>query len=161
MITLLDVPLPITAFILFSLLTIPTIKVIRRRKSRKTALELCWFLAVFIVSSITVANIALKYYTEPSPKPFLNISLIRGSSAIFSSMFLVDAVSVYMAIIFTGVGAVTTLYSLFSIGSTEELSERYFAVMLMIIGCVIGTALAGDLLTLFIFGKQPRLAQAS
>jgi proton-translocating NADH-quinone oxidoreductase chain N len=151
MITLLDVSLPITAFVLFFLLTIPTIKVIRKRKSRKTALELCWFLAVFIVSSITVANIALKYYAEPSPKPFLNISLIEGSSAIFSSMFLVDAVSVYMAIIFTGVGAATTLYSLFSIGSTGELSERYYAVMLMIIGCVIGTALAGDLLTLFIF----------
>ena len=161
MITLLDVSLPITAFVLFSLLTMPTIKVIRKRKSGKTALELCWFLAVFIVSSITVANIALKYYAEPSPKPFLNISLIGGSSAIFSSTFLVDAVSVYMAIIFTGVSAITTLYSLFSIGSTGELSERYYAVMLMIIGCVIGTALAGDLLTLFIFGKQPRLAQAS
>ena len=151
MIALLDVLLPIIAFISFSLLTIPAVKIIRKRKSGKTVLGLCWFLAIFIVAGTTVANLALKYYAEPSPQPFLNLSLIEGSSVIFSSVFLVDAISVYMTIIFTIVGAVIFIYSLFSINPNEKLSERYYAVMLMIIGCVVGTALAGDLLTLFIF----------
>jgi len=151
MIALLDVSLPIIAFISFSLLTIPAVKIIRKRKSGKTVLGLCWFLAIFIVAGTTVANLALKYYAEPSPQPFLNLSLIEGSSVIFSSVFLVDAISVYMTIIFTIVGAVIFIYSLFSINPNEKLSERYYAVMLMIIGCVVGTALAGDLLTLFIF----------
>jgi len=151
MITLLDASLPTMAFVLFSLLTIPAVKIIHKRKSGKNVLELCWFLVVFIVVGITVANLALKYYAEPPPQPFLNLSLIEGSSAIFSSMFLVDAISIYMTIIFTIVGAVILIYSLFYINPNGKLSERYYAVILMIIGCVIGTALAGDLLTLFIF----------
>ena len=40
-------------------------------------------------------------------------------------MFLVDAVSIYMAIIFTIVGAVALIYSLFYIDSNEKFSERY------------------------------------
>ena len=151
MIELLDASLPIIAFVLSSLLTVPVVKIIRKREGGKTALELCWFLAIFIVAGITVATLALKYYMEPTPQPFLNLSLIGGSSAIFSSMFLVDAISIYMTIIFTIVGTVILIYSLFYINSNGRLSERYYAVMLMIIGCVIGTALAGDLLTLFIF----------
>jgi NADH-quinone oxidoreductase subunit N len=151
MIKLLDVSLPIITFVLSSLLTIPVVKIIRKRESGKTVLELCWFLAISIVAGITVANLALKYYAEPTPQPFLNLSLIEGSSAIFSSMFLVDAISIYMTIIFTIVGAVILIYSLFYINPNEKLSERYYAVMLMIIGCVVGTAFAGDLLTLFIF----------
>lgn len=150
MIGLLDVCLPIIALVASALLTIPVVKVIRKKEGGKNVLTLFWFLTIFIVAGLTVANLALKYYAEPSPKPFLSLSLIDGSLAFFSSMFLVDAVSVYMMIIFTGVGAVITIYSIFSIGS-NELSERYYAVMLMIIGCVIGTAFAGDLLTLFIF----------
>lgn len=151
MIEILDALSPTITFVLFSLLTIPVVKVIRKRESGKNAMKLSWFLAVFTIAGVTVANLALKYYAEPSPQPFLNLSLIGGSSAIFSSMFLVDAVSIYMAIIFTGVSAIIIIYSLFSIDHNEILSERYYAVMLMIIGCVIGTALAGDLLTLFIF----------
>jgi proton-translocating NADH-quinone oxidoreductase chain N len=152
MIELLYASLPIIAFVLFSLLTIPIFKIINKMKSRKNILlKLFWFLTIFIVSSVTVANLALKYYAEPSPKPFLNLSLTVGPSAIFSSTFLVDAVSVYMAIIFTGVSTVTVIYSLFFIDTDNELSGRYYAVILMIIGCVVGTALAGDFLTLFIF----------
>ncbi|MGQ9551996.1 MAG: NADH-quinone oxidoreductase subunit N [Candidatus Bathycorpusculaceae bacterium] len=151
MIELSDASLPIIAFVLFSLLTMPVGKIIRKRGGGKNVLKLCWFLTIFIIAGGAVANLALKYYAESSLQPFLNLSLIGGPSAIFSSMFLVDAVSVYMTIIFTGVGAVATIYSLFSIDSDGGLSERYYAVMLMIIGCVIGTALAGDLLTLFIF----------
>jgi NADH-quinone oxidoreductase subunit N len=71
--------------------------------------------------------------------------------AIFSSTFMIDAISIYMAIIFIIVSAVVFMYSIFYVDSDEKLSERYYSIMLMIIGCVIGTAFAGDLLTLFIF----------
>jgi proton-translocating NADH-quinone oxidoreductase chain N len=56
-----------------------------------------------------------------------------------------------MVVIFTIVGAIVFLYSIFHIGPEERLSERYYAVMLIIIGCIVGAALSGDLLTLFIF----------
>lgn len=151
MIEILDATLPVITFVLFSLLTIPVVKAIRKRKSGKTILKLGWFSSAFIIAIITMANLASKYYAQSSYQPFLNLTLTTESLAIFSSAFLVDAVSVYMAIIFTVVGAIVFIYSLFYIDSDEKLSERYYSIMLMTTGCVIGTALAGDLLTLFIF----------
>jgi proton-translocating NADH-quinone oxidoreductase chain N len=64
---------------------------------------------------------------------------------------LIDAVSVYMAIIFTAVSAVVFLYSVFYVDSSERPSERYYAVMLMLTAALIGSVFSGDLLTLFIF----------
>jgi len=151
MIEILDVSLPIISFVLFSLLTIPVAKAIRKRKSKTDVLTFGWFSMVFIIAAIPVANLAIKYYGQPSPRPFLNITLASEQFAIFSSTFVIDAVSIYMAIIFTVVGAVTFLYSIFYIDLTERPSERYYSVMLIIIGCIIGVAFSGDLLTLFIF----------
>ncbi|MDH5375343.1 MAG: NADH-quinone oxidoreductase subunit N [Candidatus Bathyarchaeota archaeon] len=151
MIEILDVSLPIISFVLFSLLTIPVVKAMRKRKGMKTVLTLGWFSTVFIIAAIPIANLAIKYYEHPSPQPFLNITLTSEPLAIFSSTFMIDAMSIYMAIIFTIVGAVTFLYSIFYINLSERPSERYYSVMLIIIGCIIGTAFSGDLLTLFIF----------
>ena len=151
MIEILDVSLPIISFVLFSLLTIPVVKAIRKRKGETTVLITVWSLTVFITAAVTVMNLAIKYYEQPSPQPFLNITLASEPFAIFSSTFMIDAISIYMAIIFTAVGAVTFLYSIFYINLSERPSERYYSVMLIIIGCIIGVAFSGDLLTLFIF----------
>jgi NADH-quinone oxidoreductase subunit N len=151
MVDVLDVSSPIVSFVLFSLLTIPVIRVIRRRKSKRTVLSCCWAAVIFVTATATVANLAIKYYGQSSSNPFLSITLTSGTNTVFSSAFLIDAISVYMAIIFTVVGAVVFLYGIFYVDAGEQLSERYYAVMLIIIGCIIGAAFAGDLLTLFIF----------
>lgn len=151
MIEILDVSLPIISFVLFSLLTIPVVKAIRKAKARKTVIMLVWFAAIFVTVFITVVNLAMKYYEQPSPQPFLNITLASGPLSIFSSTFMIDAISIYMAIIFTIVGAIVFFYSFFYVDPGERPSERYYSVMLIITGCIIGTAFAGDLLTLFIF----------
>jgi NADH-quinone oxidoreductase subunit N len=151
MISILDVSLPIISFVLFSLLTIPVTKTIRKRKSKRTALSFGWFSVIFITAIAVVANLAIKYYEQSSLQPFLNITLTNETHTMFSSAFLIDAISIYMAVIFTMVGAVVFLYSIFYIDLSEKLSERYYSVMLIIIGCIIGAAFSGDLLTLFIF----------
>jgi len=151
MISILDVSLPIISFVLFSLLTIPVTKTIRKRKSKRTALSFGWFSVIFITAIAAVANLAIKYYEQSSLQPFLNITLTNETHTMFSSAFLIDAISIYMAVIFTMVGAVVFLYSIFYIDLSEKLSERYYSVMLIIIGCIIGAAFSGDLLTLFIF----------
>ncbi|MCX8177706.1 MAG: NADH-quinone oxidoreductase subunit N [Candidatus Bathyarchaeota archaeon] len=151
MITLLDICLPTTVFVLSSILTIPAVKTIRNVRHRGNLLKLCWFSAVFSSAAAAVANLTLKYYSQQAIDPYVSLPMAGGSSAIFSSAFLVDAVSIYMAIIFMAVSAVTFMFSLFYIDSGEEFSERYYAVMLMVTGCVIGTVFAGDLLTMFIF----------
>ncbi|MGB8779166.1 MAG: NADH-quinone oxidoreductase subunit N [Candidatus Bathyarchaeia archaeon] len=151
MVNILDVSSPIISFVLFSLLTIPVVKAIRKRPSKRTALSLCWFAIVFVTATATVANLAIKYYDQSSSNPFLTLALTTGTNTVFSSAFLIDAMSIYMAIIFTIVGAVVFLYGMFYVDLDEKLSERYYAIMLIVIGCTIGAAFSGDLLTLFIF----------
>jgi NADH-quinone oxidoreductase subunit N len=151
MVNFLDVSSPIVSLVLFSLLTIPVMKVIRRRKSKRTFLFSCWAAVIFLTTVATVANLAVKYYDQASSNPFLSVSLTSGANAVFSSTFLVDGVSIYMAIIFTMVGAVVFMYGMFYANPDEKLSERYYAMMLIIIGSTIGAAFSGDLLTLFIF----------
>jgi len=160
MIDILEVSLPIIVFVLFSLLTIPVVKAIRKRKNGKTSLFLGWFSIVFVIATIVVANLAVKYYEQPVPQAFLNITLASEQFAIFSSSFLIDAMSVYMAIIFTIVGAVVFLYSIFYVGPKEKTSERYYSIMLIMIGCIIGATFSGDLLTLFIFWEASAAASS-
>ena len=151
MIGILDVFLPIISCVLFSLLTIPIVKATHKIKSKRNAVILIWFLMVFITVAITVANLAIKYYEQPPPQPFLSITLAAEQFAIFSSVFMIDAISIYMAIIFTFISAIVFLYSIFYLDPDKRLSERYYSIMLIIIGCIIGAAFSGDLLTLFIF----------
>jgi proton-translocating NADH-quinone oxidoreductase chain N len=56
-----------------------------------------------------------------------------------------------MAIIIVALSAVVVIYTVFSVGSNDRPSERYFAIMLMTTAGILGAVLAGDLLTLFIF----------
>ena len=150
MVEILDVVLPIISLVVFSLLTLPVFRVIRR-SGHKTVLTLAWFSIVFVVTGAAVASLTLEYYSLPSPQPFLNITSSGTAFAALSSGFMVDAISVYMAIIFVAVSAVIVLYSVFFVDSGDRPSERYFAVMLMLTGALIGAVFAGDLLTLFIF----------
>jgi proton-translocating NADH-quinone oxidoreductase chain N len=151
MVNIFDVSSPIISFVLFSLLTVPVVKAIRRRQSKRNAFSFGWFAIVFGAATATVVNLAMKYYNQSSSNPFLSITLTGETYSVFSSTFLIDAMSIYMSIIFTAVGAVAVLYSMFYIDVAEKLSERYYAIMLIIIGCTIGAAFSGDLLTLFIF----------
>jgi proton-translocating NADH-quinone oxidoreductase chain N len=64
---------------------------------------------------------------------------------------MIDAISVYMAVMFIAVSAVVLFYSIFYLGSNERPSERYFAIMLMLTAALMGAVFSGDLLTLFIF----------
>jgi len=66
-----------------------------------------------LVSGAAVANLAAKYYSLASPQPFLNITLTETPFASLSSSFMIDAISIYMAILFIAVSAVVIFYSIF------------------------------------------------
>src|SRR5208283_2903819 len=149
MIEIIDVILPIFTLVIAALLTIPVFRLIRK-SNYKTALTLGWFIAVFAIAGATVANLALNYYSIPSPG-IVTLGLSGSTSSIFSSAFLIDAISIYMAIIIVALSAVVVVYTVFSVNSNDRPSERYFAIMLMTTAGVLGAVLAGDLLTLFIF----------
>jgi proton-translocating NADH-quinone oxidoreductase chain N len=56
-----------------------------------------------------------------------------------------------MVIAYMIVGSISCLYGVLHVNSKESLSERYYALLLMVTGTVIATTFSGDLLTLFIF----------
>ncbi len=158
MVTIIDIILPIFTLVIASLLTIPVFKVIRK-SNYKTGLMIAWILAIFTVASITVANLALSYYSVANP-PTLNITLDGTSDPTVATSFLIDAVSIYMAIIIIGISAVVMLYTALFVNSAERPADRYLAIMFMLTGATLGAVLAGDLLTFFIFWEAATAAAA-
>jgi proton-translocating NADH-quinone oxidoreductase chain N len=153
MVGIVDVVLPIFSLVAFALLTLPVFKFIRKTQHR-TGWTLIWFSTAFLVSGAAVANLVTQYYslaTPPSPLPFLNITLTGTPLANFSSAFMIDGISIYMAIMFIAVSAVVLIYSVFYMDPSKRPSERYFAIMLILTAALMGAVFSGDLLTLFIF----------
>ncbi len=159
LIEIIDVLLPIASLVIFAILTVPILTFLRKFNNY-LFLTLSWFLIVFFVSGITVANITIKYYELPTTQPFLNISLNDSPQNIFSSSFMIDAISIYMAIIILGLSALVLFYSVLYHTSNQRPSERYFAIMLMLTAVLIGTVFAGDLMTLFIFWEAAAAGSA-
>jgi NADH-quinone oxidoreductase subunit N len=158
MVEIIDVILPIFTLVIAALLTIPVFKIIRKH-NHKTTLTLGWFLAVFLIAGATVANLALSYYSTANPPP-LNLTIDGSASSAIASSFLVDAISIYMAIIIVAISAVVLVYSVFFVNSNERPSDRYFAIMLILTAALLGAVLSGDLLTFFIFWEAVTAAAA-
>jgi NADH-quinone oxidoreductase subunit N len=158
MVQIIDVILPIFTLIIAALLTIPVFK-LARKTSYRNAVITAWFIAIFAIVGLSVANLALSYFSVANPAP-LNLSINGETSSPFTSSFLIDALSLYMAIIIVAVSIVIILYSVFFINSAERPTDRYFAVMLMLTSALLGAVLAGDLLTLFIFWEIATVAAA-
>lgn len=149
MVETIDAILPIVTLVIAALLTIPVFRQIRKT-THKTALTLCWFVAIFAIAAATVANLASNFYSAGSITQYLSLTGNSTSTA-FNSSFLVDTISIYMAMIVVGLSAVVVVYSVFFLSTNERPSERYFAIMLMTTAGVLGAVLSGDLLTFFIF----------
>jgi NADH-quinone oxidoreductase subunit N len=153
MVSVFDVAFPIVTLIVFALLTIPVFKLFRKT-THQTGLALGWFALVFAVAFAAVANLAIQYYKVPIEQSFVNITLSNTpslSSSSVSSALMIDGISIYMTIIMVAVSAAVMLYTIFYVNPAERPSERYFAIMLILVAALIGAVCAGDLLTLFIF----------
>ena len=151
MIDIFDVLLVPTIFIIMGVVTIPIVRKIRAQTKRNESLLVAWLLIVFIICSIFIANLAFKYFNIEPIEPFVNINLSSSGLLIFSSSFLVDALSIYILLVFIGIGAIVTLYTAVTVKDKDQTSDRYYSLLIIVLGCLIGAALAGDLLTLFIF----------
>jgi proton-translocating NADH-quinone oxidoreductase chain N len=157
MVEIIDVILPIATLVIASLLTIPIFAIIRKN-NHKTALTVIWFLVVSAISVATITNLVLSYYRIVNPVS-LTLSL-SGDTSGLSSTFLIDAVSIFMAIIIVAISVVVLFYSVFFINSTERPADRYFAIILIITAALLGAVLSGDLLTFFIFWEAVTAAAA-
>jgi NADH-quinone oxidoreductase subunit N len=159
MVQIIDVILPIFTLVIAALLTIPIFRVIRKHESHKTALTLGWVLGVFLIAGATVANLALSYYSTANPGP-LNLALDGSVSTATTSSFLIDAISIYMAIIIVAISSVVVVYTVFFVNSNERPFDRYIAIMFILTAGLLGAVLSGDLLTFFIFWEAVTAAAA-
>lgn len=156
-VTIFDIILPIFTLIVTALLTLPVFRAIRK-SGHKTGLTAAWVLVVCIIAILTVANLTLIYYSTPNPQA-LNLTL-TGSNTAISTSFLIDAISIFMAIMIVAIATVVLLYTVFFVNSADRPSDRYIAVMLVLTGALIGAVLSGDLLTFFIFWEAATAAAA-
>jgi proton-translocating NADH-quinone oxidoreductase chain N len=158
MIEIIDVLLPIFTLIVAAILTIPVFKITHKSKHHNAAI-IAWLLIVFIIAGASVANLSLNYFSTENPSA-LNLSIDNLTASPFQSSFLIDALSIYMAIIIIAASIVIMIYSVFFVNSNSRLSGRYLAVMIMLTAALLGAVLAGDLLTLFIFWEIATVSAA-
>ena len=146
---ILDVLLPTIVFTICSLLTVPILRLVRRTKLDPQKFMVIWILITFSVAGLGLFRITTEYFGQS--QSFIQIYSTDTILAQLSTSFLVDTVSVYMVIAYMVVGTITCLYGVLHVSSKESLSERYYALLLMVTGTVIAATFSGDLLTLFIF----------
>ena len=147
---IIDILYPTIVFTVCSLLTIPLLRFVRRKTKINTQyFMVAWIILTFSTAAVGVFRIATEYFGQS--QPFIQISSADTILAPLSSTFLVDTVSVYMVIAYMVIGSISCLYGVLHVSSKDDLSERYYALLLMVTGAVTAATFSGDLLTLFIF----------
>ncbi|MFX1562499.1 MAG: complex I subunit 5 family protein [Promethearchaeota archaeon] len=118
--------------------------------------------AMGIITSIfmflTIIAIALDFYTilplYGLSNPWIDIQYIAGSGA---TLIHIDMLSILMSIMFAFLGFLVSVYSIKYMENDHGLS-LYYALLLTLIGSMIGVTYSGDLFTLFIFWEAMSLS---
>jgi len=146
---IIDILLPTIVFTICSLLTVPLLRFVRKTKLNPQSFMVAWILLTFSAAAVGVFRVATEYFGQS--QSILQISSADTILAPLSTVFLVDTVSIYMVIAYMVVGTIACLYAVLHVSPNESLSERYYALLLIVTGTVIAATFSGDLLTLFIF----------
>jgi len=146
-----DALTPSIILFVFALLTVPVLRIIRKHQKMYESFCILWILTIFFIVTVAVMRIWINYYASVEENPFNQAFLISKSEPYLSSSLLIDSVSTYMAVVYLTVGLISVLYGVLALRDENRFSERYFALMLMVLGSVIAATFSGDLLTLFIF----------
>jgi len=132
---ILDVLLPTIVLTICSILTVPLLRFIRKRKLSSQGFMLAWMIFSFSAAAIGVVRLASEYFSQPQSS--IQISSTDTILAPLSTAFFVDTVSVYMVIAYLIAGSISCIYGILHISSEARLSERYYALLLIVTGTVI------------------------
>ncbi|MCJ7614106.1 hypothetical protein MUO71_05020, partial [Candidatus Bathyarchaeota archaeon] len=144
---IIDILLPTIVFTVCSLLIVPLLRLVRKTKLNPQHFMVAWILLTFSAAAVAVFRIATEDFGQS--QSFLQVSSVDTILAPLSTVFLVDTVSVYMVIAYMVVGTIACLYCVLHVSTNESLSERYYALLLIVTGTVIAATFSGDLLTVF------------
>ena len=134
---------PIDTLLIFSLLA-PIIYWIGNRINFRKFID-SWAILAFIISFYFICTI----YRSIDAGKIMIVSVANALLPI-SSVFEIDALSIFMATLFVFIGLLTAIYSLRYMERDSGLAEYYILLMLMVAG-MVGVAFAGDFFTFFIF----------
>jgi len=152
MMGILDALMPSAILFIFAIFTVPVLRFIHQyKRMHYRSLCILWILTIFVIVTVATVRVLTKYYISMEEDPFKQIFLVSESKPILSTSFFIDSVSAYMVVVYLTTGLISMIYSVLFVGEKNHLSERYFALMLMVLGSVIAATFSGDLLTLFIF----------
>ncbi len=118
-----------------------------RPHSRAAALGMVCF--AYLLSAVALYQLSSIYTKQGIPA--VMVSLNNAAFFGVGTSFLVDAMSIYMLLVYILCGFAVSLYGVLSVESARVYSDRYYSIMLIVAGCVMAASLSGDLLTLFIF----------
>jgi multicomponent Na+:H+ antiporter subunit D len=138
-------PLPLFV-LLVGCLGAPLIGLLGKRLKLKWASEV-W---MFLVASSALASIYLLYLQVQATTGGVLVFSFWGQPPPLGGCFEVDALGVFMAFSIAFLGFLVSLYSINYMESEGRRTEFYSLLTLMMAG-LMGVALAGDFLTLFIF----------
>ena len=94
--------------------------------------------------------ITLTFVTSISPDSGVRYTLPWFPTLGVSFSFWLDGLSVFFALLITGMGLLITWYSHYYLAPTERQS-RFYAYLLCFMGAMLGLVLSANLLTLFVF----------
>jgi proton-translocating NADH-quinone oxidoreductase chain N len=77
-------------------------------------------------------------------------AIVPDQQSVFSAVFRIDTLGVFMASIFIGLGVAATIYSI-KYMENDTGTPLYYTLLLAMISGMVGVAFAGDLFTLFVF----------
>jgi len=103
----LEVLTPSIILIVFALLTVPVVNLIRKHNAHRSLLIAIWVIIPFLFTGVSILRLCLKYYGQIETQPFVRVFLVDGNEAHLSSSFLIDAVSMYMAVVYLVVGLIS------------------------------------------------------
>lgn len=106
------------------------------------------YAVITIICLLGVLGLLIGIYNRigsiPADELYWNVGPIVGST------FKLDALTWWLALIFTILGSIVAIYSIKYMSYDDRL-DRYYLLLLTLIAGMIGVVMAGDMLTLFVF----------
>jgi proton-translocating NADH-quinone oxidoreductase chain N len=89
--------------------------------------------------------------------PAVGLTLIQPVTSPFATLYLADRFSIFAAFTVMVIGFAVTLYSMRHLGQTDN-AGPFYALVLLLMGSLIGVVSAGDYLSLFLFWEGMSVA---
>ncbi len=107
-----------------------------------------WVAVVTALSATAcIAGVAAGH--DPGTQVAVSVQWVPALGLEFS--FLVDGLSIFFALVVTGMGVLVTVYGRGYMDSHSENHGRFYAYLMLFMAAMIGTVMAGNLLLLFVF----------